>query len=259
MNTESASSSQPDVNERMRRAEQLAFAGALAGGLIHEIKNPLNSLNLNLQLLAEEWREAESPRDRRALKRILALQEETRRLADILDDFMNFVRGHSLTITECDANKLVDEVALFLRPELESEHIELRVSYDNLPAVRLDVNLIKQALLNLLLNASQAMEEGKPREIILRTAAEEKGFRVDVIDTGRGIPEADLPRLFEAFYSTRKNGTGLGLPAARRIVEEHGGRITVHSEVGRGSCFSMHLPFNAAEHHDPSVRREGAA
>lgn len=227
----------------MRRAEQLAFAGTLAGGLVHEIKNPLNSLHLNLQLLAEEWADAESPRERRLLKRIDLLQSETRRLCGILDDFMNFVRGHKLELAESDLNRLVDEIALFVRPEMESRRIDLRISLQEVPRVPMDANLIKQVLLNLVLNASQAIDEDAPtREIILRTAAGGGEVRADVIDTGRGIPEADLPRIFEAFYSTRQGGTGLGLPTARRIVEEHGGRLTVHSDVGRGSCFSIHLP-----------------
>ncbi len=130
-----------------------------------------------------------------------------------------------------------------MRPELESQRIELRVSGEELPRIWLDVNLMKQVFLNLILNAAQAMEEGSPREIILRAARDEAGVRADVIDTGRGIPEADRERVFEAFYSTRRGGSGLGLPTARRIVEEHGGRLTVHSEPGRGTCFSVHLPL----------------
>jgi signal transduction histidine kinase len=234
--------SSQDMDERIRRAEQLAFAGTLAGGLIHEIKNPLNSFNLNLQLLAEDWAEANSPRERRALKRIQVLQSETRRLCDILDDFMNFVRGHKLVLVNCDLNRLIEELVLFVRPELESRKIDLRISSEEVPAVPVDANLLKQVFLNLILNASQAMQVEGTREIFLRTAREDEGVRVDVIDTGRGIPEKDLPRIFEAFFSTRKGGTGLGLPAARRIIEEHGGRIAVHSEQGKGSCFSVHLP-----------------
>ncbi len=234
-----------DAMERNRRSEHLAYAGALAGGLVHEIRNPLNSLNLNLQLLAEEMRDAETPEQRRALKRLQVLQGEAKRLNAILEAFLDFVRGHPLTLTQTDLNKVVDEVAVFLGPELKSKNIELRKSFEPLPAVYCDVNFVKQALLNLLLNAQQAMEEGRPREVILRTArAGEDQVRVDVIDTGRGIAPENLPKIFEAFYSTRKGGTGLGLPTAQRIIEEHGGRLTVHSEVGQGSCFTITLPLD---------------
>jgi signal transduction histidine kinase len=234
-----------DQMERNRRAEHLAYAGALAGGLVHEIRNPLNSLNLNLQLLAEDMRNAETPEQRRALKRLQVLQSEAKRLNSILEEFLDFVRGHPLTLTQVEIDKLVDEVALFLGPELASKGIELRKSFDPVPPVYCDVNFIKQALLNLMLNAQQAMEEGRPREIILRTGpAAPDMVRVDVIDTGRGIAPENLPKIFEAFYSTRKGGTGLGLPTAQRIIEEHGGRLTVHSEVGKGSCFTLTLPLD---------------
>lgn len=231
-----------DAAGRARRTEQLATAGSLAGALIHEIKNPLNTLSLNLQLLAEDWRDAGGQKERRALKRIRLLQAETDRLASILDDFMDLVRGHPLMPSECDVNKIVDEAITFVRPELESNCIEIRSSYGRLPPSRLDANLMKQALLNLILNAEQAMSDDHPREIIIRTVPEDDSVRIDVIDTGRGIPAENVKKIFDAFYSTRKGGTGLGLSTTRRIVEEHGGRITVHSDQGRGTCFTITLP-----------------
>jgi len=232
----------PEARERERRAGQLAYAGALAGGLVHEIKNPLNSLSLNLQLLAEEWANAETPEERRALKRIQMLLAETNRLAGTLDDFLGFARGQPLRPAPCDVNRLIEEVAAFIAPELESKQVELRKCLEPLPACTLDGNLIRQALLNLLLNAKEAMEEGRPREIILRSGAADGWLRIDVIDTGRGIPPENMEKIFEAFYSTRKGGTGLGLPTARRIVEQHEGRLLVHSEPGKGSCFALVVP-----------------
>jgi len=231
-----------ETAERIRRNENLAYAGRLAGGLIHEVKNPLNTLGLNLQLLAEDWQTAESPGARRALKRIQLLQTETRRLNAILDDFMGVVRGHQLERTSCDLNKLVEDVLTFVRPETESNRIEVRTSYQPLPPCRVDVNLIKQAFLNLVLNAEQAVLGSDGREIIVRTMPDAEAVRIDVIDTGKGIPPADVDRIFEAFYSTRRGGTGLGLPMTRRIIEEHGGRIVVHSDQGRGTCFTVTLP-----------------
>lgn len=229
------------ARERARRAEQLAYAGTLAGGLIHEIKNPLNTMSMNLQLLAEDLAKAESQEQRRALRRVNTLESETRRLAAILDDFLGFVRGHPLELAEGDVNQVVEDLVAFVSPEMASRRIEIRKSIGAPPPCRFDANLLKQVLLNLLLNAEQAMEENGPREIIVRTAAENGEARIDVIDTGRGIPPENLEKIFEAFFSTRKGGTGLGLPTARRIVEEHGGRLTVHSEPGKGSCFSVFL------------------
>ena len=249
------------AEERARRAEQLAYAGGLAGRLIHEIRNPLNTLSLNLQLLEEDWQNPESQKERRALKRIQLLQAETQRLSAVLDDFLGFVRGHRLLLADCDVNKLVDDVLTFMRPELESRKIEIRHSYGQLPVCRLDANLVKQTLLNVILNAEQALAESDNREIIVRTAPEHEDVRIDVIDTGKGIPPGEVGKVFEAFYSTKKGGTGLGLPTSRRIVEEHGGALTVHSEPGRGSCFTITFPARRGEGPPPGTReaRGGAA
>jgi two-component system, NtrC family, sensor histidine kinase HydH len=236
-----------DAQEQARRADQLAFADTLAGGLIHEIKNPLTSLSMNLQLLEEDWRNPKTPEERRALKRIQTLLAETNRLKTILDEFVNFIREHRLRLTVCDVNRLVESMVAFVTPQMEARGIQLRTSLGLLPMTRVDENRIKQVLLNLLLNAAQAMKETGPREIILITAAEDQKIRIDVTDTGRGIPKGDLEKVFQAFYTKSKGGLGLGLPTARRIVEEHGGRLTVESEPGRGSRFSVLLPIRSAE------------
>jgi signal transduction histidine kinase len=236
-----------EAQEQARRAEQLAYAGTLAGSLIHEIKNPLTSLSMNLQLLEEDWRHPKTPEERRALKRIQTLLGETNRLKSILDEFLNFVREHRLRLTVCDVNRLVESVVAFITPEMEGRGIQLRTRFGLLPMTRVDENLVKQVLLNLLLNAAQAMPEGGSREIILMTAVEDQKVRIDVTDTGRGIPKVDLEKIFQVFYTRSKGGLGLGLPTARRIIEEHGGRLTVESEPGRGSRFSVLLPIRSAE------------
>jgi signal transduction histidine kinase len=202
---------------------------------------------MNLQLLEEQWQAPQTAQERRALQRIQTLRAETDRLKTILDEFVNFLREHRLTLTVCDVNRLVEGVADFVSAEMESRGIQLRRSLGLLPMTRLDANLIKQVLLNLLLNAAQAVEGREPREIILLTAVEDEQIRIDVTDTGRGIPRGDLEKIFDAFYTKAKGGLGLGLPTARRIVEEHGGRLTVQSEPGRGSRFTVLLPIRPAE------------
>ena len=247
--------------ERPRRVEKRTYAGELAGGLIHEIKNPLNTLNLNLQLLAEDWAQPETQRERRALKRIQRLQAEVERLNAILDDFMGFVRERKLALGEYDVNQLVDDVVTFVRPELAAKNVDIRTSYGRIPRCRLDVNLMKQALLNLILNAKQALSDSSTRELIVRTAPEGPGVRIDVIDTGKGILPDDVDKVFQPFFSTRKGGTGLGLATTRRIVEEHDGAIEVHSDHGRGSCFTIRLaaagPEAASAEADPERSNGG--
>lgn len=247
-----------ESRERERRAEQLAYAGALAGSLVHEIKNPLNSLSMNLQLLAEEWADAETPEERRALKRIQTLLAETNRLTETLNGFLGYVRGEPLQLADCDVNKLIEDVASFVSPELQSKQVELRKCLEPVPVCRMDAKLVRQALMNLLLNAAEAMEEGRPREIILRSGSADGWLRIDVIDTGRGIPPENMEKIFDAFYSTRKGGTGLGLPTARRIAEQHDGKIMVHSEPGKGSCFTLILPVAPRNNSAESTTAEGA-
>lgn len=236
-----------DAEKRAHRAEKMAYAGQLAGALIHEIKNPLNTLSMNLQLLAEDWQDGESQKERRALKRLKRLQTETERLNAILNDFMDFVREPKLQLHPCNPNDVVDEVVMFLRPELDLNDIELRCSYGTVPACRLDSNRFKQALLNLVLNAQEAVAGRPAREIMIRTSTEDEQARIEVTDTGKGIPAEDMERIFEAFYSTRKGGTGLGLPTTRRIIEAHGGTLSVHSEVDRGTSFIIRIPIQSGE------------
>jgi signal transduction histidine kinase len=178
------------------------------------------------------------------VQRLLA---ETDRLTGILDDFMNFVRDRKLTRAPADLNAVVDEVITFAQPEIETRGVDVRTAYGKVPMCRLDVTLFKQALLNLLLNAEEAVAGCETKEIIVRTAPERHGARVEVIDTGRGIREEDREKIFNAFYSTHKGGTGLGLPTTRRIIEEHGGSLTVHSDRGCGTCFTIRLPVATAQ------------
>jgi two-component system, NtrC family, sensor histidine kinase HydH len=236
-----------DAEERARHAEQRAEAAQLAGGLIHEIKNPLNTLSMNLQLLAEDWEHAETQQERRALKRIQRLQNETDRLARILDEFMTFVRDRKLACARVSINDVIDEVVMFVRPDVEIKGVDLRTAYGDAGECYVDVGLFKQALLNLILNAEEAVAQAETKEIIVRTEADGDGLRIEIIDTGRGIREEELDKVFKAFYSTSKGGTGLGLPTTRRIIEEHGGSLTLHSDHGRGTCFTIYLPTAPAE------------
>ncbi|MFQ5412021.1 MAG: PAS domain-containing sensor histidine kinase [Phycisphaerae bacterium] len=228
------------------RTDRMVELAAIAGGLAHEIRNSLSTLRMNLQLLEEDWKSAESPpsvesRDtgeiaRRSRNRIHGLLKESRRLESILEDFLQFVSKRELKIRPCDLNQLLSELGDFYRPQAEHHEIILSIEYAEGPLVcEIDVNLLKQAILNLMINAQQAMAGGGRLWIRLG----EEGGR---IDTGPGIPHDELSRIFEAYHSTKKSGTGLGLATTRRIIREHGGRIHVHSELKRGTCFSILLP-----------------
>jgi|ERR1043166_7072173 signal transduction histidine kinase len=243
-----ASSSEPAL------AEQLVELSALTGGLAHEIRNPLSTLKVNLQLLEEDWKlieeNAECGRDaqdvaRRSRKRIATLLEESARLERILGDFLKYVGKRELKRAPHDLGALMRDLAEFYRPQAEHNQIELNVETPSEPVIcEIDAQLVKQAVLNLLINGQQAMEDGGVLGLRVDGGQKEMA-RIDVRDHGPGIPPERQKHIFEAYYSTRKGGTGLGLATARQIVREHGGRIEVSSMPPGGATFSMFLPRTA--------------
>jgi two-component system, NtrC family, sensor histidine kinase HydH len=220
---------------------QYAEISQLAGGLAHEIRNPLSTLTLNLDLMLEDFQNAETPRDRRVLQRVVRLRDEVKRLQAILENFLRFARVQDLKLAPLDLNAVIDEFRDFYEPTLATKGIVIRTHFAaDLPTVRVDADLFKQALLNLVLNAEHAMDSGG--ELILTTRYEPPRVVLSVIDTGSGMTEEVRARIFDAFFSTRSTGSGLGLPTTRKIVEAHGGLIRVQSEPGKGSQFTIELP-----------------
>ena len=227
------------MDERLK--DRLAFLGSLASGLAHEIKNPLSTMTITLGLLREDFEGSAEPRDRRVLKKIQLLESEVLRLEHILQDFLQFAGGHTVRPELVSVNVWLGELLDFFSPSLAEAGIRLRRRLGpNLPAVLVDRELMKQAVLNLLTNARQAMNRGG--ELTIRTWSTGDRVRIDVADNGAGIPPEVLPRIWEVYFSTKEHGTGLGLPTVRRIVAEHGGDVTVSSRPGRGTTFSVYLP-----------------
>jgi signal transduction histidine kinase len=230
--------------------DKATFLVRLAAGLAHEIKNPLSTMAINLALLDEEWGGTQRPgggpepgaREKRCLKRVHALQREVRRLETIVDDFLRFARGGQINRAPADLCALVREVLEFVEPEDRAQQIRHHADLPaGLPLVMLDTGAFRQAVLNLLVNARQAMPDGG--ELIVRVERQGNFVELSVTDTGVGMTPEDQERCFELYYSTKKAGTGLGLSTTRRIVEEHDGTITVVSEKGRGTSFSIVLPL----------------
>ena len=230
--------------ERERLRAQTAEIAALAGGLAHEIKNPLSTISLNLELMAEELDESpeSSPRDRRFLQKINTLQRECRNLHQILEAFLQFARVGELKCEVMDLNDLVRSFITFYQPQAEDHGVEISPHLaSDLPLVEVDESLIRQVLLNLALNAQQAMPEGGLLELQTYLAPQ-SGVCLEFIDNGCGMEERTRSRMFEAFYSTRSSGSGLGLPTVKKIIEAHRGKITCESEPGRGTRFTIILP-----------------
>ena len=232
-------------------AERAALLARLASGLAHEIKNPLSTRAINLALLEEDWTRVAAgrnpkapeltPREQRSLKRVKTLQREVERLEHIVDEFRRYARGGQINRAPTDLGALVRELLEFVEPEDDAQGIRHHVDIEvGLPLVLIDEGIFKQAVLNLFVNARQAMPGGG--ELLVRLRREVNWVELSVTDTGVGMTPEQLERCFEEYWSDKKGGTGLGLSSARRTVEEHGGTIGVVSEPGRGTSFSIFLP-----------------
>jgi len=240
------------AERRARAAERMAEIGAMTSGLAHEIRNPLSTIGLNAQLLAEglDALPIDEENESRLTRRTQTLLRETERLRGILEDFLQYAGQIHLSRARLDLNELADELVDFFAPQAEQQGVRLRPDLAPVPLpVLLDAKLVKQAVLNLLLNAAEAMSETQgQRELILRTRAStdadgSRAATLHVIDTGPGMDEQTRARVFEPYFSTKPAGTGLGLPITRRVVEAHGGRIEIHSDLGRGTDFALIFPL----------------
>ena len=227
--------------QRIREEEQAALIGTLASGLAHEIRNPLGTLSMNLQLLQEDWANPVTERDVKSAKKVSVLLREVRHLETILNDFLRFAAKPRLRLERLSLNKVIDDLLDFIAPQAAKLKVRLtRHLSPAAPPVQADAERIRQCLLNLLLNALQAMPEGGDLEVT--TEAGPEVSRVRVRDTGVGILPEHLEQIFNLYFSTKPAGTGLGLPMARKIAEEHQGTITVESTPGKGSVFTIELP-----------------
>ena len=230
------------LQKRARESERLAELGTLTGGLAHEIKNPLSTVQLNLQLLGEDL-DPNNPALPRLSSRLKTVQKETARLRDTVDDFLRYAGRMELVKQPVELNGLLEELVDFFSPQAQLQRVQLRLRRsDGALVAPVDERLLKQAILNLMINALQAMPE-TGGEIILSARKQDGRAVLEVIDTGRGMDAETVNRIFDAYYSTKRSGTGLGLAIARRVIREHGGDIRVRSEPGRGSAFEMWLPL----------------
>ena len=213
----------------------------LAGGFVHEIKNRLNTLSLNLQLLAEELDPPQSPRERAALGRVAKLGAECGHLVELSNDVLRFARLTDLQLVPTDLNDAVGRVTDFLGPTAKVQGVDLHwFPAADLPPVPLDRERFEPVLFNLVQNALDAMPAGGT----LTLTASRVGAAVElaVIDTGHGMGPAVLARLFQPFVTTKPGGHGLGLATARKLARAHGGDIRVDSTPGRGTRFTVTLP-----------------
>lgn len=229
------------VAELRSRYAELA---ALAGELAHEIKNPLSVIRMNMELLHEDIEEIDLPVARRAVERIEIVNRQCQRLEAYLKDFLRFTRFNTLELKAGSLNDQVGYVLDFFSQQAKEQNVKIDRHLDAaLPSIKLDSQTLQQALTNLVKNALEAMPAGG--QLLARTRLIRNGVALDVIDTGSGMESSMLLNMFKEFYTSKDGGTGLGLPTAKKIIEAHSGRISVQSEVGTGTCFTVEFPTPA--------------
>jgi signal transduction histidine kinase len=230
----------PD-DERTRLLERYEQVAALAGGLAHEIRNPLSTIGMLLELMAEDLDATISARDRRLATRLQTVQTECRHLEEILNAFLQFARAGELTLAETDLNQLVRDFIDFYQPDAKVHRIEISPHLaSDLPPILVDGSLLRQMLLNLARNGQQAMPAGGLLE--LQTSLRDGRVQLAIIDNGAGMDVATRSKLFQTFFSTKTTGSGLGLATVRKIVDAHHGTISCESEPGRGTRFLISFP-----------------
>jgi len=246
-------------NRRLEQARQSAarasYVGLLASGLAHEIRNPLNAMNMNLQMLEEELQAVPGLANAEWGELLESNKNEIKRLESLVNNFLAYARPSQPRFEKRDLNSVVKEVVRFLEADFRKSRVELRTALEPLlPTVEIDETQFKQALMNLLVNAAQVLAGGGT--VTVRTRAGAGGEAVlEVEDDGPGIHPEVRDRIFEVFYSSRGGGTGLGLPIARQIVERHGGTIQMKTEVGQGTTFSIRLPRRHGQVEPPAEGR----
>ena len=253
-------------------SERIQALTLLAASVAHEIGNPLNALHIHLQLMERELKKLKPPTSRFVsgviksrsqknapgeisadvvgkLENYLAVAKgEIARLDYIVTQFLQAIRPATPQLKPASLNEAVEKTLDLLRPELDNRGLDVKTKFAaQLPKSPIDANQIQQALVNLIKNAMQAMSTGGT--LTLQTGEGSDGVWVSVSDTGGGIPQEQVARIFEPFYTTKKKGSGLGLMIVQRIIRAHGGRIDLDSQIGRGTTFRLWLPL-----HEPKPR-----
>lgn len=221
------------------RSEKLAALGQLAAGIAHEIRNPLTSINILIHALTENLPSGNSHRED-----LKVIEEEIHRINQILDQFLRFAKPSPPFLEKIDIFTIFEETLHLLRPQIEKQRIVVEKEYQSLPIILMDREQMKQAILNLLLNAIQAMPGGGHLSLRGKNSEDGQWIHISIQDSGMGIPDEDMDKLFNPFFSTKEGGMGLGLSIAHRVIDQHHGKIEVESLPGEGTLFTIWIPIS---------------
>jgi len=241
------------LENEMHRISELASIGQLAASIAHELRNPLSSIKGAAQYLRNEYA------DHTAVREFLdIIVEEVNILNKVTTEFLDFARPLKLNLKETDINDVLFRTVQFMQLDINRQGIEVaqKLSYD-VPRIMADGKQLEQVFRNLILNALQAMPSGG--RLLLNSQTAEEGIKVIVADSGVGIPQEQIDRIFVPFFTTRTKGTGLGLSVVQKIVDNHGGKISVESAVGEGTTFELYFPVCSDRARAAIIQAEGAA
>lgn len=230
-----------NVRERYQLANLEAMMG-LAAGIAHEVGNPLNSMTIHLKLLSKIISKIPATERSNAENSLKAVEDEMKRLDQIIRNFLRATRRKPLRFEAASINELLNKTLSFLKPELQNSKIKVIKEFDpDLPIFLIDPDRIHQVIVNIIKNSIHAMPKGGTLRI--QTEGKDKLCIIRFQDTGIGIPSEVMPRVFDAYYTTKEEGSGLGLMIVHQIVKEHGGRIEVKSKLNQGTTFTILLPI----------------
>lgn len=228
------------LEEKLREAEHLSGIAQLAKGIAHEIRNPLNFISLSIDHLRKKFSPRENSEKEQFESLITSIKHEIQRLNKLVGDFLDYGKSLRLNRQETDLQGLIQDVVALVSAKAEKDAIKIQYFDEGLPRLSLDPELIKTCLFNIILNAFQAMPEGG--ELTVRSRMTDGTVTVIIADTGIGVSQENLSRLFDPFFSTKSTGLGLGLAMTKRVIEDHGGKVDFQTTEGKGSTMTISLP-----------------
>ncbi|MCG2720500.1 MAG: ATP-binding protein, partial [Thermodesulfovibrionales bacterium] len=229
------------LEERLRKAEQLAGLGQFSMSIAHEIRNPLNFINLSIDHIQKKYEPHEEGGKEHFDSLIRNIKNEIQRVSRFAESFLEFSRPLELNLQKMDIVKLIEDVLELVKAKAEKDKIAIITELGTLPEIYLDPGFIKTCLYNIILNAFHAMPDGG--KVTIRASRTDDKLSIDVEDTGVGISAEKISKIFDPFFTTKQDGIGIGLSLTKRVVEEHKGRIEFKSIEGKGSAVTISLPL----------------